>query len=55
MSFLTVPSTSEPATGYPPSDAAISYSFPLDPFQQQAVLAIHRGDNVLVPNRIQPS
>lgn len=48
MSFLTVPSTSEPATGYPPSDAAISYSFPLDPFQQQAVLAIHRGDNVLV-------
>ena len=34
--------------GYPPTDPAISYSFPLDVWQQKAVLAIHRGDNVLV-------
>ena len=47
MPFLTVPSN-ESVEGYPPQDPAISYSFSLDPFQQQAVLAIHRGDNVLV-------
>lgn len=29
-------------------DPAISYTFPLDPFQQWAVAAIHRGENVLV-------
>ena len=50
MSYLSVPSTAVPAEGYPPQDPnlAISYNFTLDPFQQQAVLAIHRGDNVLV-------
>ena len=48
MSFLSVPSTSVPAAGYPPADPAISYSYPLDPFQQQAILAIHRGDDVLI-------
>ncbi len=48
MNFLYIPSTSEQAKGYPPEDPAIAYTFPLDPFQQQAVLAIHRGDNVLV-------
>lgn len=48
MNFLQIPSTTEPAPDYPPADPAIAYTFPLDPFQQQAVLAIHRGDNVLV-------
>jgi len=33
---------------YPPSTPAIAYSFSLDPWQQHAVSAIHRGDNVLV-------
>lgn len=42
------PSTRDPAPGYPPADPAISYTFPLDPFQQHAVLAIHREENVLV-------
>jgi superfamily II RNA helicase len=48
MNFLSIPSVSEQAVGYPPEDPAIAYTFPLDPFQQQAVLAIHRGDNVFV-------
>lgn len=56
MNFLTVPSLAVEGTAYPscpsdpsdPTDPAITYKFPLDPFQQQAVLAIHRGDNVLV-------
>jgi superfamily II RNA helicase len=48
MSLLNIPSTSEQAVGYPPSDPAILYNFPLDPFQQQAILAIHRNENVLV-------
>jgi len=48
MSLLNVPSTSVPAEGYPPADPAITYTFPLDPFQQQAILSIHRGENVLV-------
>jgi superfamily II RNA helicase len=48
--FLSVPSitTPPPATEYPPTDPAISYTFPLDIWQQHAVAAIHRGDNVLV-------
>jgi superfamily II RNA helicase len=48
MNFLHIPSTKEQAVGYPPENPAIAYTFPLDPFQQQAVLAIHRGDNILV-------
>jgi len=31
-----------------PDDPAINYTFPLDIWQQHAVAAIHRGDNVLV-------
>jgi superfamily II RNA helicase len=31
-----------------PESPAIRYNFPLDPFQQHAVSAIHRGENVLV-------
>jgi len=46
--MLSVPSTSVSAAGYPPPDPAIAYSFSLDPFQQQAILSIHRGENVLV-------
>lgn len=48
MNFLHIPSTTVQSAAYPPSDPAIDYTFPLDPFQQQAVLAIHRGDNVFV-------
>ncbi len=33
---------------YPPADPAITYTFPLDPFQQWAVAALHREENVLV-------
>lgn len=44
--FLTIPSLSVPPTS--PSDPAISYTFPLDIWQQHAVAAIERGDNVLV-------
>lgn len=47
-SAVLSPSTRDPALGYPPADPALSYTFPLDPFQQHAVLAIHREDNVLV-------
>ena len=46
--MLSIPSTTTNATGYPPQEPAIDYTFPLDPWQQQAVLAIHRGDNILV-------
>ena len=48
MSFLSVPSTQIPPADYPPEDMGIQYPFPLDAWQQQAVLAIHRNDNVLV-------
>jgi len=48
MAFLSVPSTQIAPADYPPQNPAINYTFPLDVWQQQAVLAIHRGDNVLV-------
>jgi len=44
MSFLQIPST----IPEPVADPAINYTFPLDVWQQQAVAAIHRGENVLV-------
>lgn len=47
-SFLSVPSTQIAPADYPPADPAINYTFPLDVWQQQAVTAIHRGDNILV-------
>lgn len=40
-----VPST--PCTTFP-EEPSITYSFPLDPFQQHAISAIHRNENVLV-------
>jgi superfamily II RNA helicase len=47
-SFLNTPNISVSPTDYPPADLAISYSFPLDNWQQHAVSAIHAGHNVLV-------
>jgi len=47
-SFLTIPSTQIPPAEYPPAEPAISYSFPLDVWQQQAIVAIHQHKNVLV-------
>ena len=47
MSFLTVVNPAEPC-GTMPQSPAISYAFPLDPFQQHAVAAISRDENVLV-------
>jgi superfamily II RNA helicase len=47
-SFLTIPNTTVPCPDYPPADPAIAYPFSLDPFQQWAVAAIHRDENVLV-------
>lgn len=44
--MLSIPSTVDRIDL--PSELAIEYKFPLDPFQIQAVHAIHRGDNVLV-------
>jgi superfamily II RNA helicase len=48
MSMLRIPNLSEGCAEYPPADPAISYTFPLDPFQQWAVAALHREENVLV-------
>lgn len=48
MSFLTLPDTTKPTQDYPPENPAITYPFTLDRWQQQAITAIHRGDNVLV-------
>ena len=47
-SFLSVPITHTPPADYPPADPAINYTFPLDIWQQQAVVAIHNNHNVLV-------
>jgi len=49
MEYLHVPnlSTAPPAEATP-TDPAISYSFPLDNWQQHAIAAIHAGHNVLV-------
>lgn len=44
--MLSIPSTQVSVDL--PDDLAITYPFKLDPFQQQAILAIHRGENVLV-------
>lgn len=46
MSFLTIPTATAP-TDFP-SEPAISYIFTLDGWQQHAVAAIHRGEDVLV-------
>lgn len=46
--MLRIPNCTQTCPEYPPADPAISYTFPLDPFQQWAVCAIHKGENVLV-------
>ena len=48
MSFLQVPDIKTPPADYPLADPAISYSFPLDNWQQHAIKAIHDGHNVFV-------
>ena len=45
--FLTIVNPAEPC-GTMPQSPAINYTFPLDPFQQHAVAAISRDENVLV-------
>ena len=47
MAYLTVINPSNPCSDFP-SELAHTYPYPLDPFQQHAIAAIHRGDNVLV-------
>lgn len=49
MSFLKICNTTDPVVDFPtPSDLAKNYSYPLDPFQQHAICAIHKEENVLV-------
>jgi len=45
--MLKIIDPSKPCTNMPES-LVYNYSYPLDPFQQHAIAAIHRGDNVLV-------
>jgi len=45
--FLRVIVPSKPCTTFP-EDPSIAYTFPLDPFQQHAIAAIHKNENVLV-------
>ena len=47
MSFLRTVNVNEPCTTFPETPA-IQYNFPLDPFQQHAISAIHKDENVLV-------
>ncbi len=46
--MLRIPDCTQACPEYPPTDPAISYTFSLDPFQQWAIQAIHKGENVLV-------
>jgi len=47
MSFLKICNTTDPVVDFP-SSLAKEYSYPLDPFQQHAICAIHKEENVLV-------
>jgi len=47
MSYLTIVNPSEPCSNLPQS-LAMDFKFPLDPFQQHAIAAISRDENVLV-------
>ena len=47
MAFLRTVNVNEPCTTFPDTPA-INYTFPLDPFQQHAISAIHNHENVLV-------
>ena len=47
--FLRIVNPSQPCKTMPPAEElAFNYTFPLDPFQQHAISAIHLGHNVLV-------
>ena len=46
MSFLHSPPSTPPSDF--PAEPAISYTFPLDAWQQHGVVAIHKGQNILV-------
>ena len=46
-SYLRIKNPSEPCTDMP-TTLAYQYNFPLDPFQQHAIAAISRNENVLV-------
>ena len=49
MSFLKICNTTDPVIDFPAAeDLAKNYSYPLDPFQQHAICAIHKEENVLV-------
>lgn len=45
-SFLVQPDLTQPCAA--PADPAITYAYPLDPFQTYAIAAIHNNENVLV-------
>ena len=47
MAFLRTINVNEPCSDFP-ENPAIYYKFPLDPFQQHAISAISRDENVLV-------
>ena len=47
MSFIKVIDHTKTCDDFPLEPATV-YNYPLDPFQQHAIAAIHRGDNVLV-------
>lgn len=47
--YLTIVNPSAPCEDFPSAEQlACTFPFPLDPFQQHAVKAIHKGENVLV-------
>jgi ATP-binding cassette subfamily B protein/subfamily B ATP-binding cassette protein MsbA len=46
MSFVNIPPSTAPADF--PSSLALVHPYPLDPWQQHGVAAIHRGEHVLV-------
>jgi superfamily II RNA helicase len=46
--MLKVVDIKQPCADFPESELKHASRFPLDPFQQHAVAAIHRGENVLV-------
>lgn len=48
MSFLEVADTKQGNPAWPLKSPAKEYSYPLDPFQQHALVAIEQGKNVLV-------
>lgn len=48
MSFLKIVDSTVSPADFPPAKPAMPFKYALDPFQQHAVMAISRGENVLV-------